>query len=197
MRAPQKYMYRLLWKVFSAMISVRRHLFIMNLTVVTMLALLFPIPLYSPASFGATAALSSSSSQQVEWHVNVIDSCKNRSFCGTEQALSEKGTARGLSSGTILVTLRAEEWFSTGQVAFTENGTITGTWTTGSTGDFVVTGIETLTVVTSSGTTTTRTQWTGLDLGIPVKTVSLTCQQIYGTACPSGVKASETITETH
>jgi hypothetical protein len=91
-----------------------------------------------------------------------------------------------------------KEAATSGLGAFTDRGTFKGTWKTGPAPlrDFVISGIETITVVTSTGSTTTQVQFVKIPIPFPVKVVSLNCEQLMFRACPSGVGASETLTET-
>jgi hypothetical protein len=150
---------------------------------------LLAMSFFVTASFAATP-------QNTEWHITLIDSCKNVSFCGGILLASENGTAAGATRGTITLRLSLQEWTSSGQIVLTERGMIKGTWTTGSDGDFIVTGIETISAVTPTGSATVRTHITAEDSGIQVKPLSLNCRQIYQMSCPAGVRASETVTET-
>jgi hypothetical protein len=167
-----------------------------------MTAKLSPFRLVGVTSIAALFALSFVSSsfattpQQTEWHISLSISCKNVSFCGAKIVATEEGNATGATRGSLTLRAFSEEWTTSGEVAITEHGLIKGTWTTGSTGDFMISGIEILTLATPTTTATIRTHLTNDDSEVPVKTFSLDCEQIFGKACPSGVSASESVTET-
>jgi len=165
---------------------------IASLLATTSIAALFAMSFLS-VSFAATP-------QQVQWHFSLNESCKNISFCGADITETITGTANGLSSGTITFHETLKEGAIAGVGAFTDYATFKGTWTTGpgilAQKVFVVSGFETLTTKTSSGSKTVHVQLIKIPLDIPVKVAKLDCAQILYRAWPSGVRASETVTET-
>jgi hypothetical protein len=135
--------------------------------------------------------------QKVQWHFTLHESCKNLSFCGIKYVETINGTATGLSSGKMTFHEYIKETIP-GLGTSTGHGTFKGTWTTGPAPmrNFVISGIETIKVVTSSGSITTQVQFVKAPILFPVKVVSLDCAQLFLKPCPNGVSASEVVTET-
>ncbi len=146
--------------------------------------------LFALSLFGVTF-VSAAATQRPEFLISINISCLNASFCGgafTEVVGATAFWGGHQDTGINIVSLNAK-----GHVTGTESTLWVGTWTKGADGNFVTSGLNITTVTMGSHAITTRQHFSNYDTGTPAKPVVLNCKQFFGTTCPAGVKAEETV----
>jgi hypothetical protein len=138
------------------------------------------------------ASFSFAATPRVEYLLNINISCNNVTFCmGPKYTETVQATA--YAGGHQTTQIVEEAWNSHGQVAEIQYTTWTGTWTIGTDGNFVTSGLNTTTIVMNGHSTTITMHFSDYDTGTSATPGTLDCAQLMGASCPHGVSASETV----
>ncbi len=153
-------------------------------------------------SFVALSFASASTQQRPEYLISINIACFNPTFCGPfgEHGYTIPPATPGPSwtanigaalykDGHQTVVWFGEQWNAKGQVAYTYTTNWVGSWVVGADGNFVLSGLNTTTVVAGNHATTTRSHFT-FDTGIPGHALIFNCAEYFEVAsCPTGVSA--------
>jgi len=134
----------------------------------------------------------SATTPRPEFLISINIECLNTSFCGQPYFENVGATAfwgGHQNTGINIVFPNAK-----GHVAGSISTVWIGTWTVGKDGNFVTSGLNITTATMGTHSVTTQKMFKNYDTMTPASPVVILCKQFFGTPCPAGVKAEETVT---